>query len=373
MASLVLCALCGASLVPTPEVATRRRVPVHRAILRDGIVLPSRQHESPLTTALQAVHLSALAGTLAAPAAMDGALAALWHAVDRIPLTHDRMFEAELAVGAFVLWIFLFESLHLVLPNAASHRLDQSAPVRPLWGFSRQWWKSVVPAATYLGSIYVFHELHLGQILFGAKPSFDDPSYARVAAEVALGVFLYDALFYPFHLSFHKLRVGKWRQLHQRHHVWGRTEASAHNAIETVQNHYLDAGIQVSINILVQNISPWGFKHPLSRMLHNLMVTYLLCESHSGYDLPFMSHRLFPAVFGGSPRHEAHHRYGNVNFHQFFKWIDDALGLAADEPRRRSSATRASRKELARQSPTFPHVPAVKDVLGPPDGHLQDN
>ena len=84
----------------------------------------------------------------------------------------------------------------------------------------------------------------------------------------------------------------------------------AHNACETVQNSYLDAGIQVMINIFVQNISPWGFgcKHPLSRAAHNLMVTYLLSEAHSGYDLPFQSHRLFPAIFGGSVRHEEHHQ-----------------------------------------------------------------
>lgn len=83
---------------------------------------------------------------------------------------------------------------------------------------------------------------------------------------------------------------------------------------------------QVFINICVQHISPWGFKHPLSRALHNMLVIYLLCESHSGYDLPFMSHRIFPGVFGGPVRHEQHHRQGNVYFHQFFTWADGPLG-----------------------------------------------
>jgi len=68
---------------------------------------------------------------------------------------------------------------------------------------------------------------------------------------------------------------------------------------------YADAGIQVAINIGVQHISPWGFKHPLSRAVHNCLVTYLLSEAHSGYDLPFMSHRLFPRVMGGPIAHEA--------------------------------------------------------------------
>jgi hypothetical protein len=64
----------------------------------------------------------------------------------------------------------------------------------------------------------------------------------------------------------------------------------------------------------------------LSRILHNLMVTYLLSEAHSGYDLPFQSHRLFPAIFGGAPRHEEHHQSANVCFHQFFKYLDDGFG-----------------------------------------------
>ena len=38
-------------------------------------------------------------------------------------------------------------------------------------------------------------------------------------------------------------------------------------------------------------MSPWGKKHALSRFAHNLVVTWLLSESHSGYDLPWMSHR----------------------------------------------------------------------------------
>lgn len=249
-------------------------------------------------------------------------------------------FEASLAVAAFVLWIFLFESLHLVLPNAASHRLDGAPPLRPLCGFGKHIHKSVVPAVAYLGSIFFIfagHPFTLGHDIFdpllGARPAvWEDPSFWRVATEVSLGVFLYDLFFYPFHFSFHK-GAGGWRKQHARHHRWG-SEAAAHNAIETVQNSYVDAGIQVAINICVQQISPWGHKHPLSRCIHNLLVTYLLCESHSGYDLPFMSHRIFPGIFGGPPAHEAHHQQGNVCYHQFFTWIDKLNGFIPTEAQR---------------------------------------
>ena len=83
-----------------------------------------------------------------------------------------------------------------------------------------------------------------------------------------------------------------------------------------MQHSYLDGFLQVAVNILVQQISPFGgAKHVLSRLLHNLTVTYLLTEAHSGYrDLPFMSHNLFPELLGGAPRHEAHHHNGRVYY-----------------------------------------------------------
>jgi len=277
------------------------------------------------------MHVSVAAGALLAPAVADGFAAAAWGLFDSCAFTHDRMFEASLAVSCFVAFILFFESIHLVV-DPRVYRLDGAAPKRPLRGFTTQWWKTVVPALTYLGSIYVYHELSLGQLLYGPPPADvlahgpGVPTWGRVVTELSLGVFLYDALFYPFHLSFHKLRARRWRKMHARHHVWGSTEAAAHNAVETVQNSYLDAGVQVFINIFVQHLSPWGFKHPLSRALHNVMVVYLLCESHSGYDLPFMSHRLFPGLFGGPVAHEQHHQQGNVNFHQFFLWADRILG-----------------------------------------------
>ena len=296
---------------------------------------------------MQSIHLAMFAGGLLQPEAMNSMTASLSDAFRSVGFTADKMFEADLAVAAFVLWIAFFESLSFV-PGNERWRLDGQPAKNPLRGFTRDLHKTVVPAAGYLASIVVFHHFHLGTLLFGEKPPLDSlppPTYWRVVTEVGLGIFLYDLLFYPFHASFHKLRVGPWRKQHTRHHQWAGQERVAHNAVETVQNSYLDSGIQVAINILVQNISPWGYKDPLSRALHNLMVTYLLTEAHSGYDLPFMSHRLFPRVFGGAPRHELHHQHGNVYFHQFFMWIDDLAGFtlpAAPHPRGGAGPTKAA-------------------------------
>ena len=197
---------------------------------------------SPVTTGMRALHLAAASCLMAAPFVgganpMDDAIASLWSAFESSQIvTHQPLFEACVAVGGFVAWIALFESLHLWLPHAAEHRLDKQAPRRPLEGFATDWHKTVVPAVTYLLSIHLFQAFGLSHALFGAKPVFDAaPSHLRVVVEVSLGVLLYDLLFYPFHYSFHALGPAEWRRQHQRHHQWGGHERHAHNAVETVQ------------------------------------------------------------------------------------------------------------------------------------------
>ena len=83
---------------------------------------------------------------------------------------------------------------------ALQHRLDGQPPLHPLRGFGRDWHKTVVPAIAYLASIWLlFAQFGLGYHLFGPKPVFETPTFARVALETASGIFLYDLLFYPFH------------------------------------------------------------------------------------------------------------------------------------------------------------------------------
>jgi len=66
----------------------------------------------------------------------------------------------------------------------------------------------------------------------------------------------------------------------------------------------------------------------------------MLTETHSGYDFPWAIHNVLPeGMMGGSPAHEAHHRYGNVAFHQFFTYFDNYFGLEFS----RSSAEKLSR------------------------------
>jgi hypothetical protein len=127
----------------------------------------------------------------------------------------------------------------------------------------------------------------------------------------------------------------------------------------------------------VQHLSPWGWcsKHTLSRLAHNVLVTFLLVEAHAEFDTPISPHNLFPWVYGGALRHRYHHACshspgeaddnskvvskgkgegkgdskgkgksnsnGNrpVHFQQFFRFMDQLAGLEVSEAECRRAKT----------------------------------
>ena len=150
-----------------------------------------------------------------------------------------------------------------------------------------------------------------------------------------------------------------WVRLHWTHHDHYRCPHEPIWPSLTVHHHLLDASLQVGVNIVVQQVpflfglvdapgaiaatasavfgassagAAWGrllwpggpSRHPASKLAHNVVVTWLLIEAHSGFDLPFMSHRLLPGLLGGAVRHQWHHDTGKGAFQQFFRYLDDA-------------------------------------------------
>ena len=139
------------------------------------------------------------------------------------------------------------------------------------------WYMWFNPLFSYMASIYLYHFIHPHPPL-----PIEAPTFGHLTAEVVFGIVLYDLLFYPIHYALHNAPFKWFRKQHVVHHKW----SSSLNAVETVQHSYIDGFLQVVVNIIVQQISPFGGgKHPLSRIIHNVVVTYLLTESHSGYDL----------------------------------------------------------------------------------------
>jgi len=304
-----------------------------------GTAREDQQQIQHLFTLLQQCSRVAPVLTVAAyaynPKPFDVATQTLWSWMYDWDITHTSMFEAHVASFSFVFFIACFSCTHLILglekkeakqadQQPIEYRLDGIVPqVDPLsWtkltmeGI-KEWFN---PLVSYLVSIWiyqqVFHTYH--------EPIPLAPTFGVLIIEVMVGVFLYDLCFAPIHVLLHKGPFKNVRQLHGYHH---RHTNGALNPVETVQHSYLDGGLQVMVNILVQHISPFGGpKHMLSRILHNIIVTYLLTESHSGYNFSWMSHNIWPEFLGGSPRHDRHHKDGRVYYQQFFTYLDDFMG-----------------------------------------------
>lgn len=117
---------------------------------------------------MQAFHTLILTAAMTPGTAPDASLAdegiaAMWNGFEALaPVTHQPLFEASLAVGAFVTWIAFFESIHLWLPRAETWRFDGQLPARPLAGFVSEAHKTLVPAVTYIGSIWLGQQVRRG-------------------------------------------------------------------------------------------------------------------------------------------------------------------------------------------------------------------
>jgi len=244
------------------------------------------------------------------------------------PMFRHDSFEPIWAVFSFGLWIALWHGCDRMAAQAAlqkcptkdapigayllQHRIAGEEPPAASTTISGHWLLAVI---AYLGPLLVIDGLYPRRL--ARLPEAALPFWSHVG-ELALTLFLYDAVFFFAHIGMH--RGPLWlRRLHAHHH-----SRNPLNASETVRHSFVDGSLQVLANIAVLNGTG---AHPLTRMAHNFFVTCLLTEAHASYDLPFQLHRVIPfGLYGGAPRHEAHHHRGDVYFHQFFTYLDDALG-----------------------------------------------
>jgi sterol desaturase/sphingolipid hydroxylase (fatty acid hydroxylase superfamily) len=281
------------------------------------------QRFTPFRTLVRTSVVATFVGYLINPQPLDCMTASVWSAIYNWSPAQLPLFEAEVATAGFFGFITFFSLLHLVLgeEQTKASRIDGKLPVDPLsWAKPQNFHLWFNPTASYLGSIWLYLQVH-------HKPAFTEvaPTFGVFMGELLFGVFMYDLCFFPIHYIMHHSPWGNMRKVHGYHHRWSNHGL---NSLETVQHSYLDGFLQVFVNIMVQQISPFGGpKHPLSKLFHNIVVTYLLSEAHSGYNLPWMSHNLFPEILGGSPRHEKHHHDGRVYYQQYFKYLDDFFGF----------------------------------------------
>lgn len=257
-----------------------------------------------------------------------------WQAMRASPVVQHDSFEPLLASVAFAGWINMFRVWDKYLPVLHRYRLVSNR-VKPdtMVGLDH----GMRALVAYLLPLLVFDAVVKRRHLPDTAPSA-----AGLVGQVVASIFVYDFGFFWVHLALHK-----WRPLaflHARHHT-----KTPMNASEVVRHSLVDGALQVGTNIVTLNLLR---SHPMARAVHNVVITYMLTETHSGYagdrashavsraanvhvigvrsvrclsyDMPWMLHNVVPfRLLGGSPRHEAHHRIGTRYYQQFFTYLDN--------------------------------------------------
>jgi cholesterol 25-hydroxylase len=151
--------------------------------------------------------------------------------------------------------------------------------------------------------------------LYRALPELP-PTSRRTALELAASFFIYDALFFLFHLSLHVLPILK--TYHAPHHRHGEMHPQITNQLHIMERLGLVLLANFSLNIIGS--------HVFTRTLFVPIFVWLLVELHSGLDLPWGYEKVLPKGWGGGARkHMGHHAGGGGGFEPYFTWWDKGL------------------------------------------------
>ncbi len=141
------------------------------------------------------------------------------------------------------------------------------------------------------------------------------PTSRQIVLQLATSIFIYDAVFFLFHLALHKLPYVS--KIHSMHHKHGEINPQVTNQLDVGERLGLVLLANFSLNIIKS--------HVLTRTLFIPMFVWLLVDIHSGMDQPWGYDKILPHGWAaGSRRHAAHHQHGQRYYEPFFNWWDNA-------------------------------------------------
>jgi sterol desaturase/sphingolipid hydroxylase (fatty acid hydroxylase superfamily) len=153
--------------------------------------------------------------------------------------------------------------------------------------------------------------------------AFTAPTTVQMLTHVAGGLILYDALFFFGHLLLHKVPL-LYKLVHKKHH-----KIEEVRACEMARLSFGEEVLDVGFSIIALN---WMGAHPLARSLYNIIIVFLLCELHSGFDFPWTPQNVMPfGIATGSRRHQYHHRFGRHYYQKFFFTLDRIFGFFQEQ------------------------------------------
>ncbi|KAL8683895.1 MAG: hypothetical protein Q9186_000106 [Xanthomendoza sp. 1 TL-2023] len=141
------------------------------------------------------------------------------------------------------------------------------------------------------------------------------PTSRELALQLITSLFIYDTLFFVFHLALHH---PKFASIHSHHHNHREINPQITNQLDIFERLGLVLLANFSLNIIGS--------HVLTRTIFVLIFVWLLVDIHSGMDLEWSYDKILPKGWAsGSKRHSIHHRSGNRYYAPFFNWCDDLL------------------------------------------------
>jgi len=203
-------------------------------------------------------------------------------------------FEPFVAAASFFFWI------HVYWWAERQQGASRINDIRK--GFEQPVGYSLYSILSYSAGIYawkMFIPPPAPTIPDGVPTSINELGYLTL--EVVSGIVFYDFLFFFIHWGMHEIPL--LRQIHHHHHAMkpGTVEAR-----DVVHHSLMDGTLQVLVNIFIQRHTMWGSpKSRFARILHNILVTWMLTESHSASTL-FQFWRRFLV---GVREHRLHHLY----------------------------------------------------------------
>ncbi|XP_034094917.1 cholesterol 25-hydroxylase-like protein 2 [Gymnodraco acuticeps] len=257
-------------------------------------------------------------------------------------LLASPLFPVVLSITTYFLVVSLYTMLDLLAPTwpcINRYRLHPDTPVTwpDIW--------TTLGVTIYNHLLYIFPAA-VAQWLW--RPPVPLPCEAPTLCSFFLGIFacmiVFDSQYYLWHLLHHRV-PWLYHMFHAVHHRY-------HQPFSLVTQYMsgwelFSVGFWTTIDPLLLQchcLTTWGF------MVLNI---YISTEDHCGYDFPWSMNNVVPfGLWGGAPKHDAHHRRPNTHFAPFFShW--DWLGGTDTPPTPPIRSRGASRDERERKLKRF--------------------
>uniref|UniRef100_A0A8C5G4P3 Cholesterol 25-hydroxylase-like protein 2 n=1 Tax=Gouania willdenowi TaxID=441366 RepID=A0A8C5G4P3_GOUWI len=231
------------------------------------------------------------------------------------------LFPVLLSITTYFLLVGVYTVLDLLAPTWPSIRRYQ---LHPHLAVPPSQVCTTLGVTLYNHLLYIFPAA-VAQWLW--KPPTPLPAEAPTLWGFFLGVLgcllVFDLQYYLWHLLHHRV-PWLYRTFHAVHHQY-------HRPFSLVTQHLsgwelFSVGFWATLDPILLRchcLTTWAF------MVFNV---YVSTEDHCGYDFPWSTHRLVPfGLWGGAPKHDAHHQRPGTNLAPFFShW--DRLGGTHGEP-----------------------------------------